>query len=91
MSINCSGSTTTNTRVIVAGLTANPSAHRTIYQIGTTVSSPFDHFYAHLICVSASAGATGASNRTTWQLVEYSQKSTTSGLYRWSGSIGTEP
>jgi len=92
MTIYSSGSTTTNTRVIVAGLTANPSAHRTIYQIGTGVSSPFDHFYAHLICVSASAGATGASNRTTWQLVEYSQKSTTSpaDLYKWSGSIGTQ-
>ena len=71
--IYCSGSATPNTRVIVAGLTPNPSTHRNILQ-NSNNANPQDFFYFHLICVSGSSGAT---NNTTWQLVEYTAKGST--------------
>jgi hypothetical protein len=71
--IFCSGSATPNTRVIVAGLTPNPTTHRNIKQFANS-SHVQDYFYFHLICVSGSAGAT---NNTTWQLVEYTAKGST--------------
>ena len=71
--IKCSGSTTPNTRIIVTGCTGNPSAHRVCTQkIDSTTPRKNDNFYFHWICVSGSDGSTGTTNRTTWQLVEYS-------------------
>jgi hypothetical protein len=85
--IYCSGSATPNTRVIVAGLTPNPTTHRNILQVANS-SYVQDYFYFHLICVSGSAGAT---NNTTWQLVEYTTKMSTQDTANqpWSASLTT--
>jgi hypothetical protein len=80
-----SGSATPNTRVIVAGLTPNPSTHQ---QINQTVDASFyyqNYSYFYLICVSASAGAT---NNTAWQLVDFSSKGF-SGYTNWVNWLTT--
>jgi hypothetical protein len=80
-----SGSATPNTRVIVAGLTPNPSTHQQITQTtdGSTFNQNYSYFY--LICVSSSAGAT---NNTTWQLADFSSKGF-SGYTNWVNWLTT--